>query len=137
MKKHYLILIAIFVLVIAGCKEIESIDSENKTDSDPRVRGIDYDYCNELGYRYEQRGQGDDAEEYCIFPNGEECVAFDFITGECHREFTLCEQQGHIMRIGLEQHESFNLTYGICIFEDGSYCKEADFFRGNCHVKWG
>ena len=75
-------------------------------------------------------------DEYCIFPNGEECEAFSFMTGECHREFTLCELKGYTLRVGVEQHEGFNKTYAICIFPDSSYCREIDFFNRKCHVMW-
>lgn len=142
MKKQNLILfsiIALLLIIIVGCKDPFKpfIQEENETEPRlPRVKGADYYYCTGLGYYYEQRIEEDFAEEYCVFPNGEECIAFDFITGECHREFTLCEQQGHTMRIAVEQYENYNATYGICIFSDSSYCREYSFFKGDCHVKW-
>lgn len=137
MKNQYLIFIMIVVLVIAGCGNGGQQSRGNETVIDlPLARGADYTYCIALGYEYEARTDGVNNREYCIFPNGEECISFDFLTGECHREFTLCELQGHTMRVGVEEREDYTATYGICIFSDDSYCKEYDFFKGDCHVKW-
>ena len=140
MKIRYIIIIVLIALlsimfiVYDGSEVVIPVEDNNITE--PKFKGADYFYCTGLGYEYEQRIEGNSTEEYCIFPNGEECIAFDFITGECHHEFSLCEQQGYLMRVGVEESGDFTAKYGICIFPDNSYCKEYDFFNGDCQIKW-
>jgi putative hemolysin len=127
MKK--LIPLFFVLVVIFGCTPNEEPDL-------PKVRGADYEYCTGLGYKYESRIENNTHEEYCTFPDGEECIAFDFMTFECGREYSLCSIKGYSPKIGIEMHEGFNVTYAVCLFPDDSYCKEIDFFNRKCHVTW-
>lgn len=136
MKKEILVLFILSVILITSCQKQQPQTNETNNQTLPSVRGADYDYCTALGYKYEMRLENNTHYEYCIFPNKEECEAFDFIAGECHTEFTLCELKGYKLKIGVEQYETFNKTYAICIFPDNSFCKEIDFFNRKCHVKW-
>jgi putative hemolysin len=112
--------------------------SANKTGALPTVSGIEVSYCEGIGYKYEYRQNESTGEweEYCRLNATLECPAWDFVSGECHRELSLCGIEGYIPKIGVVKRENYNETYPICIFPDGSYCKEIDFFNRNCHVKW-
>jgi putative hemolysin len=143
----YLVLAALLVLlavVLVGCEnkgrnpgQNSTANQTNQTDYPP-VHGIEVTYCEGLGYKYDYRLNTSTGrkEEYCRLNKDIECPAWDFVSGECHRELTLCSLKGYILKIGVEQYETYNATYPICIFPDSSYCKEVDFFNKNCHVKW-
>ncbi len=132
--KKWLILI---LLILAACTQpIPENKTTNSTGDRPRVQGVDVKYCEALGYKYEYVKVDDRKRGYCVFPNGERCESFDFVTGKCGREFSLCELKGYTLKIGVEQHSDVNITYAICIFPDGSYCKEVDFFHRKCHITW-
>ncbi|OGM01525.1 hypothetical protein A3K72_04185 [Candidatus Woesearchaeota archaeon RBG_13_36_6] len=135
-KVLILVFLIISLLFLTSCEQKQEPELNETEPLLPKVRGADYYYCTGLGYKYEMRIENNTHYEYCMFPNGEECDAFDFIGGECGREFTLCNIKGYTLKIGVEQHEGFNATYAICIFPDRSYCKEIDFFNRKCHVKW-
>ena len=112
--------------------------SVNKTRALPTAYGIEVSYCEGIGYKYEYRQNESTGEwgEYCRLNSTIECPAWDFVSGTCHRELSLCGIKGYIPKIGVVKHETYNETYPICIFPGGSYCKEVDFFNKNCHVKW-
>lgn len=136
--KHYIvILFVISIIFIIGCIPKEPQVEINETEPLlPRVLGADYYYCTGLSYKYESRIENGTHEEFCTFPDGNECIAFDFMTAECGREYSLCEIKGYDIKIGIEQHETFNKTYAVCLFPDRSYCREIDFFNRKCHVLW-
>ena len=103
----------------------------------PKAYGIEVSYCEGLGYNYiYEMDENETWNEFCIMPDGTRCDAWDFVGGECGREYSLCETEGYTLRIGVEQYETYNKTYAICIFSDGSYCRESDFFNKDCHIVW-
>ena len=130
-------LVLVLLLIVAGCNPPTSVPENVSNETRyPRAYGADVEYCEGLGYKYELRTEGDRDFGYCIFPDGKECEAFAFVGGECGHVYTLCEIKGYTLKIGVEQHETFNKSYSICIFPDNSYCKEIDFFNRDCHVLW-
>lgn len=81
-------------------------------------------YCEGLGYTLEsvERDGGMDAD--CVFPNGERCAQWDFLSGRCGGELSYCTLQGGtILEFG---------NMGICEFSDGSTCGEFQYFSGSC-----
>lgn len=82
-------------------------------------------YCEGLGYTLEtvMRNGGEDGD--CIFPNGNRCGQWDFLSGRCGQENTYCSQQG-----GELQDNGTNIA--SCNFQDGSSCNEYSFFLGEC-----
>jgi putative hemolysin len=141
-----LIIAAILLVAVLGCSGAQKGIPQNrtanitlnKTGNYPASYGIEVQYCEGIGYTYEYRlnESSGQKEEYCRLTKDIECPAWAFVSGECHRELTLCSIKGHILKIGVEQHATYNATYPICIFKDGSYCKEVDFFNKKCHVTW-
>jgi putative hemolysin len=135
------------MIIVLGCnssknaataQNLTANHSKNTSKLYPDVMGFDVFYCEGLGYTYDYR-LNESTEKYtgyCIFPNGSECLADDFGSGLCHREFSLCEIKGYVLKIGVEQYDTYNITYPICIFPDRSYCRETDFYYRKCPVKW-
>jgi hypothetical protein len=82
-------------------------------------------YCDGLGYKMEsvERDGGQDAD--CIFPDGQRCGQWDFLSGRCGQEHTFCLQNE-----GMRFEEGANI--GTCIFEDGSTCDEYAYYLGQC-----
>lgn len=81
-------------------------------------------YCQGMGYTLEsvERNGGMDAD--CVFPEGNRCGQWDFLSGRCGLEMTYCARQG-----GTIQEEG---NIGICVFPDGSSCNEFQFFSDAC-----
>jgi putative hemolysin len=138
--------LALLMILAFGCGSPNNNASQNQSANIskntsklyPDVMGFDVSYCEGIGYTYEYRPDAGKEKYtgYCVFPNGSECPADEFGSGLCHREFSLCEIKGYVLRIGVEQSETYNMTYPICIFPDNSYCKETEFFYRKCPVKW-
>lgn len=63
-------------------------------------------------------------EAVCVFPDGNECEHWDFMSGRCGQEYTYCVQQGYTLEPGPNM--------ATCIFPDGSSCLEILFFEGRC-----
>jgi putative hemolysin len=61
----------------------------------------------------------------CIFPDGNQCGQWDFLSGRCGQEYTYCLQQGGAI---LDQ----GTNIGTCVFDDSSICDEYTFFLGEC-----
>lgn len=137
-----LCLVLLLALVLtAGCYNANSTNttnSSNQTKKYPPIYGFAVKYCEKLGYIYEYRMNDSNGmmEEYCRLSKEIECKAGAFAGGECHHEFTLCEREGYISRIGVEKKGNTTIRYPICVFPDGRYCKEKEFFEHNCLVDW-
>lgn len=82
-------------------------------------------YCEGLGYSMASRETTAGMDAACIFPDGNECGQWDFLSGRCGQEYTYCLQQGGAM---LDQ----GTNIGTCVFDDGSICDEYTFFLGEC-----
>ncbi len=63
-------------------------------------------------------------ETVCVFPDGNECEEWDFLSGRCGQEYSFCAQQGYLLEAGDNM--------AICLFPDGSSCLEFDYFNGDC-----
>lgn len=140
-------LILALLIMAAGCSHsVDQSSNSEKSNFDinasteapkyPRVIGADIKYCEGMGYVYDYRFEDGKYVGYCVLPDGSECESFDFISGLCHHEFTMCEIKGNTLKIAIEQYETYNISYAVCVFPDGSYCSEVDFFNRECHVKW-
>ncbi len=143
---YLLVMLTIFMV---GCSPIvidqanNFTNKPNNTDSNqseepyPAVRGFDIQYCEGLGYTYEYRkDENGRYRGYCRLTKDVECPSEDFADGLCHREHSLCEIKGYVLKIGVEQQGNTTITYPICIFPNNSYCREIDFFNRRCWIKW-
>ncbi|MFO8035687.1 MAG: DUF333 domain-containing protein [Anaerolineales bacterium] len=82
-------------------------------------------YCQELGYELEMRETEEGTTGVCIFPDGEECEEWDFLSGRCGQEYSYCTQEGYTLK-----ETGGNIAE--CVFPDGSSCPEYDFLTGDC-----
>jgi putative hemolysin len=113
----YLILIAVFS---AGCSQgqVEPVDSG------VGVPNPSANYCDKLGYEYEN-GE-------CVFQDGTKCDSWAFYRGTCGQEKTYCEQQGFRIENRVEEVGSATYAYAVCVFSDGSECLEEEYLAGEC-----
>jgi len=63
-------------------------------------------------------------ETVCVFPDGNECEEWDFLSGRCGQDYSFCAQQGYLLEPGDNM--------AACLFPDGSSCLEFDYFNGDC-----
>ncbi|MBW2970858.1 DUF333 domain-containing protein, partial [Candidatus Woesearchaeota archaeon] len=134
----FLVAAIVGVILLTGCKtgvettlpgeKVETHEEASKQQY-PRVRGIDVFYCEGLGYKYDYRQVDDRKIGYCVMPGGFECEAFDFISGDCGHQYTLCEIKGYTLKKAIEDYGNYSKSYAVCVFADGSYCTESDFFN--------
>jgi len=72
-------------------------------------------YCLALGYNLSIRtDEGGFLLEYCTFPDNKTCLAWDFLRGECGRNWTYCERVLH--GVLLPSNKSY-------IFSNAPICK--------------
>jgi putative hemolysin len=76
-------------------------------------------YCSRImGYefRVEPDVNGRD-EGFCIFPDGEKCEAWAFLSGQCGREHSYCARQGHGTDVRTDGANGFSPVYAVCVNE--------------------
>lgn len=132
-KKFLMSILIIVILLLVACQQTSAdvIDKPDEESSEPAqepATGLANPaavYCEGLGYSMEstETEAGQDAD--CIFPDGQRCGQWDFLSGRCGREYSFCAEQG-----GTMQDQGGNV--GVCLFEDGSTCDEFSFFSGEC-----
>jgi putative hemolysin len=132
--RPFLILYLLVLLVLVACQPAAEVAPA--TDAAPEeaaeVGGPVVDlanpaalYCEGLGYKLEPRENAAGMDAACIFPDGNECGQWDFLSGSCGQQYSYCHQQG-----GFRLEQGANI--GSCIFSDGSICDESMFFSGEC-----
>jgi putative hemolysin len=139
-----LIIIATLMLFLTGCaSEIPSENTSNLSNTTnitkkyPPAYGAEVKYCEGLGYTYDYRlDENGTWREYCKFTSQIECEAWEFVNGNCGKEFSLCEIKGYQLKKGVEIHEGYNITFSVCLFPDKTACREMNFFNRDCHVTW-
>lgn len=127
--------LVVMLMALAACQQPgpeESADLINEEGEavDELITGLANPaavYCEGLGYTMEPRENAAGMDAACIFPDGNECGQWDFLSGRCGQEFTYCLQQG-----GVLLEEGANI--GTCVFEDGSTCDEYLFYLGECQL---
>lgn len=76
-------------------------------------------YCADQGYQYatvtEPRGQ----RGVCRFPDGTACDAWEFLTGKCGAEFSLCAKRGYTQRTLSDGRNPFSREYAVCVSPRG------------------
>lgn len=129
-KPHYLIILVIIVLFLAGCSGSKTQSTQTvfvETEGGDDFIGVPNPasfYCQEMGYELELRDTDGGTEGICVMPNSAECEEWEFLAGGCSIEWTFCQRQGYNIREGEDG--------AICTFNDGSTCPEYEFFIGEC-----
>ena len=88
-------------------------------------------YCEALGYKYEVLKTEAGETGFCIFPDGSECKAWDFLDGKCGQEWSYCERTGGRI-ITTSDGCSISQECAICILPNGEKCYEWDYCNGEC-----
>jgi putative hemolysin len=131
-QRYSFITISLLMIILVGC--ISTIEEPTPTpydeyEADDQFVGMPNQasfYCQEMGYELDIRDTDSGQEGICVFPDGQECEQWTFLTGSCSIEWTFCQRQGGRIQAG----ESI----GTCIFEDGSTCPEYDYFIDECQA---
>lgn len=137
MKKRttlVMILLSAFILLTAcGSQPLEPTNTPQPTaeegkegeESSASMANPASVYCQELGYELEMRETEEGTIGVCIFPDGEECEEWDFLSGRCGQEYSFCVQEGYTLK-------GTGGNIAKCVFPDGSSCPEYDFLTGDC-----
>jgi len=76
-------------------------------------------YCQLCGYHLVVETDANGQHGVCIFPDGNRCDSWDFFTGKCGQQYTLCEQQGGIIQTTTNNCQ-FSSECAECVFADGT-----------------
>ena len=76
-------------------------------------------YCTELGYRYDIADGTSGQVGICVFDNHSSCPAWDFLTGACGQEFSVCAREGLQTEIAQDGQDPFSENYAVCVDADG------------------
>ncbi len=89
-------------------------------------------YCLQLGYKCVVRKGSDGEYGSCMYPDGTECVSWDFYRGSCGQQYSFCEQQGGRIENRIENMGTWTAEYAVCLFSDASECGEEEYAAGRC-----
>ena len=76
-------------------------------------------YCKDLGYTYNTRNTKAGDVGVCIFPNGERCQAWDFLTGTCGEKHSFCARQGMKQETRSDGNNPYSEVYAVCTDKQG------------------
>lgn len=118
---------AFFVFILTGCaffsseqtlttgeKFVLTTDCKNVSVVNPGGT-----YCAMLGYEPGTQETEEGQVTICTFPNGTICDSWDFLAGECGKDFSYCALQGYKTQTITEDGDPYLQTYAICIDESG------------------
>ena len=130
---------AVFLAFFVSCQEESSTESEKPTAVEALYGGTPNPaavYCEELGYKHEIRTSPSGGQYgVCVFPDGSECKAWEFLRGKCGQKFSFCERKGFKIENRVKDMGSWTAEYAVCVFPDRSECPEWEFFQGTCKSK--
>ena len=72
-------------------------------------------YAIELGYEYKVIKTEEGEKGIVIFPNGDECDAWDFLEGKDGQEYSYCALNGYGMETRRDGKNSFSSDYAVCV----------------------
>jgi len=76
-------------------------------------------YCIEMGYEYKIMDEPSGQRGICIFPDGSQCDAWDFLKGKCGEMYSYCTKNGYDMEIRTDGKNPFSREYAVCISQKG------------------
>jgi putative hemolysin len=101
-----------------GADETSSEMSSKQTECDGSAPGTSNPaavYCMELGYEYRIIDTPQGQRGVCVFPNGSECDAWDFLQGKCGQEFSYCAECGYGIMTASDGKDPFSREYAVCV----------------------
>lgn len=72
-------------------------------------------YCAELGYEYKMVETPLGQKGVCVFPDGSECDAWDFLQGKCGQEYSYCAECGYGTITVNDGKDPFSKEYAVCV----------------------
>lgn len=76
-------------------------------------------YCIEMGYEYKVIDDPSGQRGICIFPDGSQCNAWDFLKGKCGEKYSYCALNGYDMETRTDGQNPFSKEYAVCISQEG------------------
>ena len=76
-------------------------------------------YCTDLGYQYTVSHAASGERGLCVFPDGGECPAWDFLSGACGSEHSYCTQEGYDLVRAADGRDPFSAEYAVCVAPSG------------------
>jgi len=127
--------LVVTLMALAACQQIasnETVGFTTKTEESARESVVSLEnpaavYCEGLGYSMAPGETASGMAAACIFPDGNECGQWDFLSGRCGQEYSYCLQHD-----GARLEQGTNI--GTCVFDDGSICDEYMFTLGECQI---
>lgn len=78
-------------------------------------------YCIEMGYEYKVIDEPSGQRGICIFPDGSQCNAWDFLKGKCGERYSYCTANGYRMETRYDGQNPFSSEYAVCISKEGDF----------------
>jgi putative hemolysin len=76
-------------------------------------------YCADLGYEFTVVETPEGQRSVCRLPDGEECSAWDFLTGRCGQEHSWCARNGWVTETRTDGQDPFSPEYAVCVEAGG------------------
>jgi|GEM_PF-2222363 len=77
-------------------------------------------YCIEMGYEYKVIDEPSGQRGICIFLDGSQCNAWDFLKGKCGERYSYCAAHGYHMERRSDGQNEFSAEYAVCISDEGN-----------------
>ncbi len=87
-------------------------------------------YCTDLGYRYEVSASPDGQTGLCRFPDGLSCPGWDFLSGKCGQEHSICARNGLQTMVVSDGKNPFSWEYAVCVDAAGKSVQSATDMAG-------
>ena len=74
-------------------------------------------YCQELGYQFKTIVDNKGEYGVCIFPEGQECDAWEFLQGDCGQDHSYCAHHGLVLVVKKDGNKGLTRSYAVCVDE--------------------
>jgi len=76
-------------------------------------------YCQDLGYEYEIDKTASGDMGVCKFPDSSTCDEWDFLSGKCGVEHSVCAQMGYGLIVKQDGNNLYSSEYAVCVTPEG------------------
>jgi len=114
-------LYVLIILLIASYVFADASNTDNNYSSEIISVGMANPaavYCSELGYEYNTVDTPEGQQGFCMFPDGSECDAWNFLMGKCGTDYSYCAQIGYDTASLADGNNPFSPEYAVCIGTD-------------------
>jgi len=82
-------------------------------------------YCQDLGYEYEIDKTAAGDVGVCKLPDSSTCDEWDFLSGKCGAEYSVCAQMGYGLIVKQDGNNLYSSEYAVCVTSDGEEIESA------------